>query len=265
MVDPSQRFGDFAPSLGQKLVLALIRIPPLYRGSLRPFWVRVLNALRGGPVDVTSAFGRFRVYPTTNLVDSALLIHPCYNQAEITFLREGLREGGTFVDIGANIGLYSVALGNSLRASGRVVSIEPNPICVERLRANLRFNDLPTDGVFPVAVGDSPGRGHLIVDHDDLAIARTVRDATGGDFEIRTLTAILDQAGVNEIASLKIDVEGFEMAALGPFFQNAPRTRWPRRICIEHLGEKSDVMAMLTEAGYRLVRNTRNNALLTLG
>ena len=265
MVDPSQRFGDFAPSLGQKLVLALIRIPPLYRGSLRPFWVRVLNALRGGPVDVTSAFGRFRVYPTTNLVDSALLIHPCYNQAEITFLREGLREGGTFVDIGANIGLYSVALGNSLRASGRVVSIEPNPICVERLRANLRFNDLPTDGVFPVAVGDSPGRGHLIVDHDDLAIARTVRDATGGDFEIRTLTAILDQAGVNEIASLKIDVEGFEMAALGPFFQNAPRTRWPRRICIEHLGEKSDVMAMLAKAGYQLVRNTRNNALLTLG
>ena len=265
MVDPSQRFGDFAPSLGQKLVLALIRIPPLYRGSLRPFWVRVLNALRGGPVDVTSAFGRFRVYPTTNLVDSALLIHPCYNQAEITFLREGLREGGTFVDIGANIGLYSVALGNSLRASGRVVSIEPNPICVERLRANLRFNDLPTDGVFPVAVGDSPGRGHLIVDHDDLAIARTVRDATGGDFEIRTLTAILDQAGVNEIASLKIDVEGFEMAALGPFFQNAPRTRWPRRICIEHLGEKSDVVAMLAEAGYLLVRNTRNNALLTLG
>ena len=265
MVDPSQRFGDFAPSLGQKLVLALIRIPPLYRGSLRPFWVRVLNALRGGPVDVTSAFGRFRVYPTTNLVDSALLIHRCYNQAEITFLREGLREGGTFVDIGANIGLYSVALGNSLRASGRVVSIEPNPICVERLRANLRFNDLPTDGVFPVAVGDSPGRGHLIVDHDDLAIARTVRDATGGDFEIRTLTAILDQAGVNEIASLKIDVEGFEMAALGPFFQNAPRTRWPRRICIEHLGEKSDVMAMLAKAGYQLVRNTRNNALLTLG
>ncbi len=265
MVDPSQRFGDFAPSLGQKFVLALIRIPPLYRGSLRPFWVRVLNALRGGPVDVTSAFGCFRVYPTTNLVDSALLIHPCYNQAEITFLREGLREGGTFVDIGANIGLYSVALGNSLRASGRVVSIEPNPICVERLRANLRFNDLPTDGVFPVAVGDSPGRGHLIVEHDDLAIARTVRDATGGDFEIRTLTAILDQAGVNEIASLKIDVEGFEMAALGPFFQNAPRTRWPRRICIEHLGEKSDVMAMLAEAGYQLVRNTRNNALLTLG
>jgi hypothetical protein len=70
---------------------------------------------------------------------------------------------------------------------------------------------------------------------------------------------------VNTIAALKIDVEGFEMAALGPFFRNTPRARWPQRICIEHLGEKSDVMAMLAEAGYRLERNTRSNALLILG
>lgn len=265
MVDSSHAFGTFAPSLGQKLTLALVRVPPLYRGSLRPFWVRVLNALRGGPVDVTSTFGRFRVYPTTNLVDSALLIHPFYNREEIEFLKAGLPAGGTFVDIGANIGLYSVALGNTLRGSGRVISIEPNPICVERLRANLSFNDLPVADVFPVAAGDEPGRGHLIVDRDDLAIARTVRDATGGDFEIRTLTDILDQAGVATIDALKIDVEGFEMAALGPFFRSAPRARWPKRICIEHLGEKSDVMTMLAEAGYRLERNTRNNALLVLG
>jgi FkbM family methyltransferase len=265
MVDPSHVFGTFAPSLSQRLLLALIRIPPLYRGSLRPFWVRVLNALRGGPVDVTSAFGLFRVYPTTNLVDSALLIHPCYNQAEIAFLREGLGAGSTFVDIGANIGLYSVALGNSLRGSGRVISIEPNPICVERLRANLRFNDLPVADVVPVAAGDAPGRGHLIIDRGDLAIARTVRDETGGDFEIRTLTHILDQAGVTTIAALKIDVEGFEMAALAPFFRDAPRARWPKRICIENLGRETDAMQMLAAVGYRSVGNTRNNALLLLG
>lgn len=263
-MNPSHPFGEFAPSLGQSIALALIRIPPLYRGSLRPFWVRVLNALRSGPVDVSSSYGKFRIYPTTNLVDSALLIHPYYNQAEITFLREGLSAGGTFVDIGANIGLYSVALGNRLKPAGRVISIEPNPVCVERLRTNLGFNGLPTDGVFPVAAGDSPGRGHLIVERDDLAIARTVRDATGGDFEIRTLTDILDQAGVKAIAALKIDVEGFEMAALGPFFRHAPRARWPQRICIEHFGGKSDVMTMLAEAGYHLERKTRNNALLVL-
>lgn len=265
MLEMAHSFGTYAPSLAQRLALALIRIPPLYRGSLRPFWVKVLNGLRGGPVDVRSVFGEFRVYPTTNLVDSAILIHPCYNREEIDFLKAGLPAGGTFVDIGANVGLYSVALGNHLKPAGKVVSIEPNPVCVGRLRANLAFNDLPASGVFPVAAGDEPGRGHLIVDRDDLAIARTVRDASGGDFEIRTLVSILDQAGVARIDALKIDVEGFEMAALAPFFRDAPRSRWPGRICIEHLGEKTDVMRMLAAAGYRTVGNTRNNALLVLG
>lgn len=265
MLEMAHSFGTYAPSLAQRLALALIRIPPLYRGSLRPFWVKVLNGLRGGPVDVRSVFGEFRVYPTTNLVDSAILIHPCYNREEIDFLKAGLPADGTFVDIGANIGLYSVALGAHLKAAGKVVSIEPNPICVGRLRANLSFNGLPEDGVFPVAVGDEPGRGHLIVDRDDLAIARTVRDTSGGDFEIRTLVSILDQAGVTRIDALKIDVEGFEMAALAPFFRDAPKARWPRRLCIEHLGEKADVMRMLADAGYRTAGRTRNNALLVLG
>ncbi len=265
MLESSRIFGAFAPSLGQRLNLTVIRIPPLYRGSLRPFWVKVLNGLRPGPVDVRSVFGDFRVYPTTNLVDSAILIHPFYNREEIEFLKAGIPTGGTFVDVGANVGLYSVALGNHLKPAGRVISIEPNPICVERLRANLAFNALPIVDVFPVAAGDEPGRGHLIVDRDDLAIARTIRDIAGGDFEIRTLIAILDQAGVATIDALKIDVEGFEMAALAPFFRDAPRSRWPKRICIEHLGEKNDVMQMLAAAGYRTVGNTRNNALLVLG
>lgn len=265
MPEMTHSFGTYAPSLAQRLALALIRIPPLYRGSLRPFWVKVLNGLRSGPVDVRSVFGHFRVFPTTNLVDSALLIHPCYNREEIDFLKDGLPADGTFVDIGANIGLYSVALGTHLKAAGKVISIEPNPICVGRLRANLAFNGLPEDGVFPVAVGDEPGRGHLIVDRDDLAIARTVRDTSGGDFEIRTLVSILDQAGVTRIDALKIDVEGFEMAALAPFFRDAPKARWPRRVCIEHLGEKADVMRMLADAGYRTAGRTRNNALLVLG
>lgn len=264
MKDPARSFGAHAPDLGQRLLLGLIRIPPLYRGSLRPFWVKVLAGLRAGPVDVRSRYGDFRVYPTTNLVDSAILIHPSYNRAEIDFLKDGLPVGGTFVDIGANIGLYSVALGNHLKPAGRVISVEPNPICVERLRVNLALNGLPLTGVFPVAAGDEPGRGHLVVDRDDLAIARTVRDAEGGQFEIRTLLSILKDAGVTSVDALKIDVEGFEMAALGPFFRDAPRSLWPRRICIEHLGEKSDIMRLLAEIGYRNAGDTRNNSLLRL-
>ncbi len=227
-------------------------------------WVRLLNALRSGPVDVESVFGRFRAYPTTNLVDSALLIHPCYNKEEIDFLKAGTGPGGTFVDIGANIGLYSVALGNFLKPGGRVISIEPNPVCVERLRYNLALNGLDSAGVFDVGVGDFDGKAKLVVLRNDLAIAHIVRDDVAGDFAVRQLLGILDEAGLQTIDALKIDVEGFERAALEPFFRVAPRARWPKRICMEHLHD-SDVMAgILRGCGYRLLKNTRNNSLLVL-
>ncbi len=159
MPPPNPCFGSLAPSLPQRLVLGLTRIPPLYRGSLRPTWVKVIDLLRKGPVDVRSTYGHFRVYPTSNLVDGAILLHPAYNKEEIDFLQEGLPASGTFVDIGANIGLYTVALGNRLTSQGRVVAIEPNPICLERLKANIALNDLAGVTVFGVGVGGLPRQG----------------------------------------------------------------------------------------------------------
>lgn len=257
-------FGAYRGSLLQRVIIAITRIPPFYRGYFRPKWVGLLDRIRPGPVDVVSRYGLFRVYPTTNLVDSAILLHPNYNKVEIDFLREGLSDNSTFVDIGANIGLYSVALGGHLSSGGRVVSIEPNAVCNERLKFNLAANGFDHVSVFEVAVGDFSGRGKLRILKNDLAIAQTVRDDVGGDFAVLPLEAILDQAAVRRIDALKIDVEGFERAVLEPFFKSAPLERWPRRICIEHLGEKADIMNILRDCGYRLVRNTRNNSLLVL-
>jgi FkbM family methyltransferase len=260
----SEPFGTYRPSRAQRMVLGLTRVPPFYRGSFRPTWVRLLNRLRAGPVDVSTCYGRFRVYPTTNLVDSALMLHPAYNREEIDFLKEGTAEGGTFVDVGANIGLYTVALAQHLRGTGTVVAVEPNPVCVGRLQTNVALNAFPQVRVFPVGVADFTGRARLVILENDLAIAHIVRDDERGDFEVRTLLDILDDAGVHEVSALKIDVEGFEFAALGPFFASTPRTRWPRRLCSEHLLDSGEVLEVLRKCGYRLVKDTRNNSLFVL-
>lgn len=264
MTSENHAFGHYQVSTCQRVVLALTRIPPLYRGTLRPSWVRLLNWIRPGPVDIKTQYGLFRVLPTTNLVESALLLHPSYNLAEIDFLKEGMAPNGTFVDIGANVGLYSVALGNYLADGGRVVAIEPNPVCCDRLRFNLAVNEIKSVTIAAVAVGDFSGRGKLEFSHNDLAIANTVRDDAGGDFPVRTLMDILDDAGVGEISGMKIDIEGFELAALRPFFNTAPAQRWPKRICIEHLLDDGEVSTLLQRCGYRVVKHTRNNSLLKL-
>ena len=264
MPPPHPRFGSFGPTLLQRLVLSLTKVPPLYRGSLRPIWTKIIHWLRSGPIDVCSAYGNFRVYPTTNLVDSAILLHPAYNMEELDFMKKGLPDSGTFVDVGANIGLYTVALGNHLASKGRIVAIEPNPTCLERLNVNIALNDLGMVTVFGVGVGDFHGKARLVILRNDLAIAHIVRDDSNGTFAVRTLVDILDEAGLSSIDALKIDIEGFEKAALEPFFRSAPRTLWPKRICMEHLHDNNEVAEILRKCGYRLIRNTRNNSLLIL-
>ena len=261
----SPTFGTYYPSLLQRLTLKISRIPPLYRGSLRPAWVKLLNFFRKGPVDVNSNYGNFRVYPTTNLVDSAILLHPYYNKEELDFLQEDMPATGTFVDIGANIGLYSVAIGRNLNSGGHVVSIEPNPTCLERLSANIQLNNLNIVKIFGVGVGDFNGKGRLVILKNDLAIAHIVRDDAEGTFKVRPLIDIIKEAGLNKIDALKIDVEGFEKAALEPFFRSADRALWPKRICMEHLHDNNEVTEILRKCGYRLIKNTRNNSLLLLG
>lgn len=257
-------FGSYRPSWAQRCVLGVTRVLKLNRGCLRPTWVRVLNLLRAGPVDVTTSYGLFRVYPTTNLVDSALMLYAAYNREEIEFLKEGVAQGGTFVDVGANIGLYTVAIAGHLRGTGRVVAIEPNPVCVGRLQTNIALNAFRHVRVVPVGVADFTGRARLVILENDLAIAHIVRDDERGEFEVRTLRDILDEAGVHGVSALKIDVEGFEQAALGPYFASTPRTRWPGRICSEHLHDSGGVLGVLQDCGYRLVKNTRNNSLFVL-
>jgi FkbM family methyltransferase len=253
-------FGAYRASPLQQAILWLARVPPLYRGTLRPFWTRLLNRIRPGPVDVTTVYGRFRVYPTTNLVESALLLHPRYNAAEMAFLQANLPRAGVFLDIGANIGLYSVAMGNYLSAQGQVVAIEPNPVCCERLRFNCQVNGLRNCKVFQFAAGDYSGRARLAMEKNDLAIVATVRDDGGGDIQVRMLLTMVEQAGLVSTDALKIDVEGYEYAALAPFFRDAPQTLWPKAISLEHLGEKSAVLKLLEDCGYANCGRTRNNA-----
>ena len=257
-------FGAFAPSAAQAALLAIARIPPLYRGHLRDTWSRALQRLRRGPIDVVSPLGRYRLHPADNHVERAIMLHQRYNLEEIDFLCARLPPDGVFVDIGANIGLYAVAVGRQV-PRGRVIAIEPSAQCGERLRFNLDCNGITWAHVAACGVADYRGRASLNNPRNSLAIVNTVRDDNAGTVDIRTLIDVLDEVKAARIDALKIDIEGDEMAALAPFFAQAPEALWPTRVCIEHLGDKSDVWPVLERAGYRVVSRTRNNALMERG
>jgi len=257
-------FGTFAARGLQALALACARMPPFYRGFFRRPLANLVRGLGSRrELDVVRDGLAFRLRGAANLIEDGILVHPAYNRVEIDFLLAGLPAGGTFVDLGANMGLYTLPLARRAGPQGRVLAVDANRDIVPALEFNLRASGLANVTIACVAVGERSGRASLAIRNDDLAIVE-VREDAGGDVEIRPLLEIVRAAGLDRIDALKADIEGYEDQALAPFLGAAEPALHPRRIVIEHLGRphwKTDLFPVLAGHGYELVGQTRGNSL----
>jgi FkbM family methyltransferase len=128
------------------------------------------------------------------------------------FLLHLLRSGDLFVDIGANVGIYTVLAAGAVGATA--VAIEPVPDTFGKLLANLRANDL--DGrVQPhnIGLGRAASTLRFTTDRDTMNHVITDEAWAGPSTEVpvQTLDAVL---GSQTPVLLKIDVEGWESEVL---------------------------------------------------
>jgi len=79
-----------------------------------------------------------------------------------------LAPGGTFLDIGANIGWYSIVAGLTVGAAGRAIAFEPDPLNFSLLRENAALNALANIELVNKAASDRDGRGLLFLSPDNL-------------------------------------------------------------------------------------------------
>ena len=264
-------FGALAPNAAQAAIIALTQRSGLKRGAFRPMMSRLVNLLRGGPVDMHYQGAAFRLHHQASATERGALFNPDYNREELDFLRANVPAGGTFVDLGANVGTYALVLARHVGAGGKVIAVEPHPIIHARLAFNR--NASSADQVTLVAAAVSAADGNLLIetDGDNLGASRVVSVAPSAN-AIRVnslrLARILGDAGVTSVAALKIDIEGFEDRALIPFFKEAPPSLWPRAVVIEHLSRdewQQDCIADMITRGYTEVGRTRSNTLLRRG
>lgn len=264
--DAAMPFGHFAPNPVQRLLIALCRATVLKRGVFRGTMTRLILALGRGSLDIRFRGAAYRIRGENNLIEYGLLLVPTYNGMDIDFLLEDAPEEACFVDLGCNIGLYSLPLAVA-RPRGRVVSVDANPKMVARIAWNAAATGLRNLTVVHAAVSDTDGRGDLVIRKDDVAIV-AVQESNDGNMPIRTLAGIVDDAGLAAIHGLKIDIEGHEDRALVPFLDGCAPALLPRRIVIEHPEPQSDYpgcTAAFARHGYRLAGRNRNNSLYILG
>jgi FkbM family methyltransferase len=130
-----------------------------------------------------------------------------------------LAPGGLVVDVGANIGVFSLISALRVGSTGKVIAFEPHPRAFERLVRNVGQNDAGKV-IVPINAAVSATAGTLSFDPDAVTVHNSVDRA--GTTQVRALT--LDDDGqvsqLHHIDVLKVDVEGHEMSVL----QGAERT-----------------------------------------
>jgi FkbM family methyltransferase len=141
-----------------------------------------------------------------------------YEAETIAMLREDARPAAVVADIGAHIGFESLVLARLVGESGTVLSFEPDPTNLARLRQNLKINSITNVRLIDRAVSKSTGI-HLF-DAQGSTTSHLVSgkvDARGGE-TMQVQTVSLDDFFYDEHAPipslLKIDVEGHELAVL---------------------------------------------------
>jgi FkbM family methyltransferase len=149
-----------------------------------------------------------------------------YDRRELDLVREHLTDGD-FVDVGAHVGLYTVAA--ALDGTGRVLAFEPNPSARAQLEGNVALNGCGNVLVVPKAVGDAPGSALLHVPRtpdpsfSSLAPGR-FDEGEPIDVEVTTVDAEVEAAELRP-SVIKIDVEGGELAVVGGMQRTLERHR----------------------------------------
>jgi FkbM family methyltransferase len=264
-------FGTFAPTAAQAALIRLVHGSRLKRGAFRPMVSRLLNLLRAGPVDVDYQGASFRFYHQASATERGALINPDYNVEELDFLRTHVPTGGTFVDVGANVGTYAMVLARHVGLGGKVIAVEPHPVTFARLSFNNGASGYTQTKLVAAAAGPADGELLIETDGDNLGASHIVTGAaTAQAIKVPSLRLqrILDEAGATKVDALKIDIEGFEDRVLTGFFMEAPSSLWPAAIVIEHLSQgewQQDCIADMIARGYAAAGKTRSNTFLLRG
>lgn len=267
-----QKFGYFAPNKFQAALIKWSRDNDAKGGMklVASIARRLVAKISPPPYDVETFGVKMRLSPEHNVSEKRLMFAPNrFDLKEREMLSNVLKDGDVFVDIGANIGGYSMWSAKFVGNRGKVISLEPQPKVFERLKTNADLN--PELNIIPlnVAAGEETATLMMSISPTNDGEASLRRMGQGGGFvevKVLPLLDIIKGQNVDKIKAFKIDVEGYEETVLLPFFRNAPKSLFPQIIIMERGDEdwKTDLTKTLRGYGYKIDHTFRMNYVLEL-
>ena len=154
--------------------------------------------------------------------DSVLsrLIYNGFEKEETDYLTKTLKKGDVFVDIGTNIGLFSLIASKIVGGEGKVLCFEPAPITFSRLNENVKLNEFKNIDIKNLGLSDKQGELTFYISnngHDawnSFAPSQDNKLESSIQVHVSTLDIELTNIDKTKIKLVKIDVEGWEKFVL---------------------------------------------------
>ncbi|MCC3769391.1 FkbM family methyltransferase [Streptomyces sp. UNOC14_S4] len=224
---------------------------------------RLNSYLKGHPrrhVIRTRSGDRF-IVDTIDLIQRYLYLFGVWEPHMTRWLQRRLRPGDTFVDVGANVGYFSLLASRLVGEQGRVVAIEASPTVHESLLRHARLNACRNLRTVNAAVSDGQGTLTVVLASNHNLGAASIVPYDGPamatfEVEARPLPELLTPTEIAEARVIKVDVEGAEGAVVRGMLPLLDRLRHDAEITVEVTPER---MAKLGDSAEELLAAMRGH------
>ena len=257
-----------APSPGPpawaSLSAILVRRLPLARYRMMNWLCRRSSARFAARIPGSARGLRFEC-DLRNSLAREVFFTGCYEPQESMVVRRLVDPGGTFVDVGAHWGYFSLIMAEHVGPTGHIVSIEADPRIYAILERSVALNDLPQVRLVHAAAASESGVLPLIgfdAHDENWGTSRIAGGSApvGASYQVqaRRVDDLLDELGLDSVDLIKIDIEGAEALALAGMSAGLRRGRYRRLLLelhpaqlAEHGTDASAIIEGLLGMGYR--------------
>lgn len=211
-----------------KILVALaqlyLRQSTIRRGRGRVYAAGRRRAKNLGRIKSRTVYGGALWCNGIDLLQRNILFFGIWEPALTDFVRRTLKQGDVFVDVGANIGYFTILAAKVIGPEGRCVSIEALPSTAKQLEENVQLNRCDNVRVVRKAVMNHRGEIKIFAGRDQNIGASTTlpgRGYTSFDIvEAAPLHELLTSDEMHSAGLIKIDVEGAEFHVIESLLSN---------------------------------------------
>jgi FkbM family methyltransferase len=138
-----------------------------------------------------------------------LLYKKRFETTSIDLLKTFVKPGAFVIDVGANIGFFTLNFANWVSKGGKVLAFEPEKINYERLKKNIRRNKV-SESVKAYNMAVSEGFGEALLEINPLHPGDHKLGEEGIPVKVTSIDYFLNEHKWTEVSLIKIDVQGAE-------------------------------------------------------